>query len=49
METQVEKTEIAAQSAEAENGSRKEQIVNIDYKMVTFSLAGKDYAIDIKK
>lgn len=49
METQVEKTEIAAQSAEAENGSRKEQIVNIDYKMVTFSLAGKDYAIDIMK
>lgn len=28
---------------------KKEQLVNIDFKMVTFSLAGKDYAIDIMK
>ena len=28
---------------------RKERIATIDYKMVTFSLAGKDYAIDIMK
>ena len=30
-----------------DNEQRKEQIAVIDYKMVTFSLAGKDYAIDI--
>lgn len=28
---------------------RKERMATIDYKMVTFSLAGKDYAIDIMK
>lgn len=28
---------------------KKEQLANIDFKMVTFSLAGKDYAIDIMK
>ena len=28
---------------------KKEQLSVIDYKMVTFSLAGKDYAIDIMK
>ncbi len=28
---------------------RKERIATVDYKMVTFSLAGKDYAIDIMK
>jgi len=28
---------------------RKEQAINFDFKMVAFSLAGKDYAIDIMK
>jgi purine-binding chemotaxis protein CheW len=30
-------------------GEQKERVENIDYKMVTFSLAGKDYGIDIMK
>lgn len=33
----------------AENGEQKEKIAIIDFKMVAFSLAGKDYAIDIMK
>ncbi len=28
---------------------QKDSIVAVDFKMVTFALAGKDYAIDIKK
>ena len=40
---------LEAQTAEGAEGDKKEQIVNIDFKMVTFSLAGKDYAIDILK
>src|SRR5574344_2133135 len=36
-------------TAEELAGEKKEQLVNIDFKMVTFSLAGKDYAIDIMK
>lgn len=35
--------------AEAVEQERKENLAVIDYKMVTFSLAGKDYAIDIMK
>lgn len=35
--------------AERESAERKEKLAQIDYKMVTFSLAGKDYAIDIMK
>ncbi len=38
----------AMQSAVAED-EKKELLVNIDYKMVTFSLAEKDYAIDIMR
>ena len=47
METNAEN--IIAIQNEAENtvDSRKESVVNIDFKMVAFSLAGKDYAIDI--
>ncbi|MGI5174033.1 chemotaxis protein CheW [Treponema sp. OMZ 840] len=37
------------QVAEEAGIDKKEQIVNIDFKMVTFSLAGKEYAIDILK
>lgn len=36
-------------TAEAVEQERKENLAVIDYKMVTFSLAGKDYAIDIMK
>lgn len=36
-------------SADDAEQSRKENLAVIDYKMVTFSLAGKDYAIDIMK
>jgi purine-binding chemotaxis protein CheW len=49
----VEKTMDSAISlqmtAEELAEEKKEQLVNIDFKMVTFSLAGKDYAIDIMK
>ncbi|MBQ0165728.1 MAG: chemotaxis protein CheW [Treponema sp.] len=40
---------LAAQLAEEADEERKEQMTVIDFKMVTFSLAGKDYAIDIMK
>lgn len=40
---------LAAQLAEEADEERKEQMAVIDFKMVTFSLAGKDYAIDIMK
>jgi cheR methyltransferase, SAM binding domain len=40
---------LETQTAEGAEADKKEQIVNIDFKMVTFSLAGKDYAIDILK
>ena len=38
-----------ADPADAVEQERKENLSVIDYKMVTFSLAGKDYAIDIMK
>ncbi len=37
----------SAEIATDENGEPLEKIAVIDFKMVTFSLAGKDYAIDI--
>ncbi len=36
-------------SEDIKDQEEKERIENIDYKMVTFSLAGKDYGIDIMK
>ena len=39
----------AADPADSAEQERKENLSVIDYKMVTFSLAGKDYAIDIMK
>lgn len=49
MEKTLEKTlEIETETADA-GVDKKEQIANIDFKMVTFALAGKDYAIDILK
>lgn len=46
METAAEEL---IQTAEAVGDDKKDKLVHIDYKMVTFSLAGKDYAIDIMK
>jgi Chemotaxis signal transduction protein len=46
--TEVEsKVQAGKESAVTESEARGERIAVIDYKMVTFSLAGKDYAIDI--
>lgn len=39
----------SVEQIEDTSDERKEKIVTVDYKMVTFSLAGKDYAIDIMK
>lgn len=39
----------AVDPADSVEQERKENLAVIDYKMVTFSLAGKDYAIDIMK
>lgn len=36
-------------SEDIKDQEEKERIENIDYKMVTFSLAGKDYGVDIMK
>ena len=46
--TGVNQTDTAQLTSEQINAS-KEQLSVIDYKMVTFSLADKDYAIDIMK
>ncbi len=39
--------QINGATQDVENGERKERVANIDFKMVTFSLAGKDYGVDI--
>ena len=49
MENGTEKIVTLNNEAEDTIDSRKESVVNIDFKMVAFSLAGKDYAIDILK
>ncbi len=36
-------------NATQDSSDKKEKLAQIDFKMVTFSLAGKDYAIDIMK
>ncbi len=41
------KTRQAQKNDTADDAERGERVAVIDYKMVTFSLAGKDYAIDI--
>lgn len=41
------KTTTNIETQTPENEARAERVSVIDYKMVTFSLAGKDYAIDI--
>ena len=45
VESQVSNVDIAEKDDE-QSQERKKQM-NIDFKMVTFSLSGKDYAIDI--
>ena len=49
MESVAEK-DMAIQAVNEEIAEeRKEKLANIDFKMVAFSLAGRDYAIDIMK
>ena len=49
MESVAEK-DIGLQAVNEEiSEERKEKLANIDFKMVAFSLAGRDYAIDIMK
>ncbi len=46
--TGVDKQTVAGKNEEVQdNEKRSERVAVIDFKMVTFSLAGKDYAIDI--
>jgi purine-binding chemotaxis protein CheW len=45
--TEVEPKAMTGADDSTETGSKNERMSVIDYKMVTFSLAGKDYAIDI--
>ena len=40
-------TLVATEVAAAQTEERKENAAIVDFKMVTFSLAGKDYSIDI--
>ena len=35
------------QTVNAELQEQKERVENVDFKMITFSLAGKDYGVDI--
>ncbi|MBP5283167.1 MAG: chemotaxis protein CheW [Treponema sp.] len=46
---QVLADNLAQVQVQLQNAEEKERLSLIDYKMVTFSLAGKDYAIDIMK
>ena len=46
VESQVSNVDIAEEDNDEQSQKRKKQI-NVDFKMVTFSLSGKDYAIDI--
>ena len=49
METIADIKEALLQNSEAIVEDQKDRISAVDFKMVTFSLAGKDYAIDIMK
>ncbi|MEE1000037.1 MAG: CheR family methyltransferase [Treponemataceae bacterium] len=49
MENTAEKIVTLNNETEDNVDVRKDSVVNIDFKMVAFSLAGKDYAIDILK
>ena len=46
VESQVSNVDIAEEDNDEQSQKRKKQIT-VDFKMVTFSLSGKDYAIDI--
>lgn len=49
MESIADIKEALLQNSEPVAENQKERISAVDFKMVTFSLAGKDYAIDIMK
>lgn len=49
METVMETNAPVPSATGKVNNEQTEQIVAVDYKMVTFTLAGKDYAIDIMR
>ncbi|MBP3416416.1 MAG: chemotaxis protein CheW [Spirochaetaceae bacterium] len=49
METIADIKEALLQNSETSGEEQKDRISAVDFKMVTFSLAGKDYAIDIMK
>ena len=49
MENSAENIMMKQNEIEDNTENRKEAVVNVDFKMVAFSLAGKDYAIDILK
>lgn len=49
METTTEIRESASIHMENASDEQRESLVAVDFKMVTFTLAGKDYAIDIMK
>lgn len=49
METIADIKEALLQNSESTGEEQKDRISAVDFKMVTFSLAGKDYAIDIMK
>src|SRR5574344_624734 len=49
VQTAVSQVEDVNFDGEQDGDTEKKNIVSADYKMVTFSLAGKDYAIDIMK
>lgn len=49
MESIADIKEALLQNSEPAAGEQKDRISAVDFKMVTFSLAGKDYAIDIMK
>ena len=49
MESIADIKEALLQNSETVVENQKDRISAVDFKMVTFSLAGKDYAIDIMK
>ena len=49
METIADIKEALLQNSESTGEEQKDRISAVDFKMVTFSLSGKDYAIYIMK
>lgn len=44
---EIAQNQVVTETAVNQDEEKKENIVNVDFRMVAFSLAGKDYAIDI--